>query len=74
MSKGCRPISNLNTIYLRQQFVKLSGNKAQLIERVLTMYADGTFETERHHEEDDESMSEETKGEEEDRRTCLKVN
>ena len=36
------------------------------------MYADGTFETERHHEEDDESMSEETEGEEEDRRTCQK--
>ena len=38
------------------------------------MYADGTFETERHQEEDDESMSEETEGEEEDGRTCLKVN
>ena len=37
------------------------------------MYADGTFETERHQEEDDESMSEETKGEEEDGRTFLKV-
>lgn len=38
------------------------------------MYADGTFETERHHEEDDESRSEEIEGEEEDWRTCLKVN
>ena len=35
------------------------------------MYADGTFETERHQEEDDESMSEETEGEEEDGRTYM---
>ena len=38
------------------------------------MYADGAFEAERLYEEDDKSMSEETEGEEEDRRTCLKVN
>ena len=61
-------------LYLRQQGVKPSENKAQLIERVLNMYADGAFEAERLYEEDDKSMSEETEGEEEDRRTCLKVN
>ena len=33
-------------------------------ERVPNMHADGTFETERHHEDDDESMSEETEEEE----------
>ena len=47
-------------LYLRQQGAKVSGNKTQLIERVLNMYADRTFETERHHEEDDEIISEET--------------
>ena len=31
-------------LYLRQQSAKLSGNKALLIERVLNMHADGTFE------------------------------
>ena len=32
------------TLYLRQQSAKLSGNKAILIERVLNLHADGTFE------------------------------
>ena len=31
-------------LYLRQQSAKLSGNKTILIERVLNLHADGTFE------------------------------
>ena len=31
-------------LYLRQQSAKLSGNKAILIERILKLHADGTFE------------------------------
>ena len=52
-------------LYLRQQGTKLSGNKALLIERVLNMHEDGTFEIKTHHGEDDESMSEQTEEEEE---------
>ena len=52
-------------LYLRQQSAKLSGNKALLIEQVLNMHGDGTFETKRHHGEDDESMPEETEEDEE---------
>ena len=51
-------------LYLRQQGAKVSGNKALLIERVLNMYADGTFETKKHYGEDDKSMSDETEEEE----------
>ena len=52
-------------LYLRQQTAKLSGNKALLIERVLNMHEDGTFEINTHHGEDDESMSDQTEEEEE---------